>query len=58
MVTPQHECTDAATHGWSLLSVCEDGSVGTGDVAIVVGVLVALALAGVGIWYYVHSRMK
>lgn len=58
MVRPQHECTDAAGAGWNLLAVCDDGSVGAGDVAIVVGVLVVLAAAGVGIWYYVRSRME
>lgn len=55
---PQHECTDAASSGWNLLAVCDDGSVGAWDVAIVVGVLVVLAAAGVGIWYYVQSRME
>lgn len=58
MVSPQHECAEAVHGGWSLLSLCDDGSVGAGDVAVIVGVLVVLAAAGVGIWYYVRNRME
>lgn len=40
------------------MSLCEDGSVGGGDVVIIVGVLVLVAAASVGIWYWVRKRMQ
>lgn len=58
MVTVQHECEESASSAFHLMSLCEDGSVGAGDVAIILGILVALALAGVGIWWWVRRRME
>ncbi len=54
---PQHECEAASSSGWNLLSVCEDGSVGGSDIAIILVVLALVAAAGVGIWYWVRKRM-
>lgn len=57
VLSPQHECEASTDSQWNLLSICEDGSVGGSDIAIIVAVLVLVAAASVGIWYWVRSRM-
>lgn len=56
-LAPMHACEDATTASWGPLSDCAAAAgLTTGSVITIVAVIVGLAAAGVGIWYWVQRR--
>lgn len=55
MAQTLHTCPDAAM---TVQAICEDGSVGSSDVFLLVAVVVLLVAVGWVIWNWSHKRFR
>ncbi len=58
MVRVQHDCPPEAAEGARLLADCVETATTAASIAITSGVVVVLALAGLGIWLWVRKRIE
>lgn len=52
----QHTCTDEAAI--TVQAICEDGSVGTSDIFLLVAAVAVLVALGWAVWNWSHRRFQ